>query len=373
MNERETQEFEKDIGSWDWFANLENHVPAISAAQLMEQPIEPREYVVRGLIPQGLSILGGAPKIGKSWLVLDLCLHVATGEPFLGMPVSKGTAWYISLEDTQELIHRRLGTITDEEPDNLFFTTEDDGIGTIADTLEKHIHNFIKQHPDTKLIVIDTFQLARGNSKEPSYASDYADIQKFKQIADKRKVAILLVHHLRKMGDADPVNKLSGTTGIGGGVDSTFIMDRSRKEDVAQLFCTGRSIQPREMALRFDETACVWNVVSDSREADNHLPPELRLLLDFMKERLHFSDTNTALSRLLSLRCETAISPKGLKQMMNRWSFVLQDHGVTFRDYRSNGQRFVEVTYTPPVTEGTQVTQSLGASKDASLASLATL
>lgn len=373
MNEKETQAFSNDIGDWDWFAELENRVPAISAAKLMEQPIEPREFVVRGLLPQGLSILGGAPKIGKSWLVLDLCLHVATGEPFWGIPVSKGTAWYISLEDTQEHIHRRLGTITDEEPDNLFFTTEEDGIGTMADSLEKHMNNFLDQHPDTKLIVIDTFQLARGNSKEPSYASDYADIQKFKHIADKRKVAILLVHHLRKMGDADPVNKLSGTTGIGGGVDSTFIMDRSRKEDVAQLFCTGRSIQPRELELQFDETACVWNVVSDSREADKHLPPELRVLLDFMKERIHFSGTNTALSRLLSLRYETALSPKGLKQMMNRWVHPLQDHGVTFRDFRSNGQRFVEVTYTPPVTEGTQVTQSLGATEDASLASLATL
>lgn len=84
MNEKETQAFSNDIGDWDWFAELENRVPAISAAKLMEQPIEPREFVVRGLLPQGLSILGGAPKIGKSWLVLDLCLHVATGEPFWG-------------------------------------------------------------------------------------------------------------------------------------------------------------------------------------------------------------------------------------------------------------------------------------------------
>ena len=373
MEEKETLELTTDLGGWEWVADLENRVPAISAAQLMEKPIEPREFVVRGLLPQGLSILGGAPKIGKSWFVLDLCLHVATGEPFLGLPVTKGTAWYISLEDTPEHLYHRLGAITEDEPDNLFFTTEEDGIGTMADTLEKHIHNFVKQHPDTKLIVIDTFQLARGNSKEPSYAGDYADIQKFKQIADKRKIAILLVHHLRKMGDADPVNKLSGTTGIGGGVDTTFIMERSRKEDVAQVFCTGRAIQPRVLELRFDETACAWNKISDSRESENLLPPEMRTLLDFMKERGHFSGTNTGLARLLGLRCEAPLSPKGLKQMMNRWVYPLQDHGVTFRDNRSNGQRFVEVTYTPTVTEGTQVTQNIWATENASLASLATL
>ena len=79
-----------------------------------------------------------------------------------------------------------------------------------------------------------------------------------------------------------------------------------------------------------------------------------------------FSETvlmaaNTGLARLLGLRCEAPLSPKGLKQMMNRWVYPLQDHGVTFRDNRSNGQRFVEVTYTPTVTEGTQVTQTLGA------------
>ena len=195
-----------------------NKLTVIDGETLADLRLPPTRFCMQTLLPQGVTILGGAPKIGKSWLVLDLCLHVSTGEPFLGMPVTKGTAWYISLEDTREHLHRRLGIITDEEPDNLFFTTEEDGIGTMADTLEKHIHNFVKQHPDTKLIVIDTFQLARGNSKEPSYAGDYADIQKFKHIADKHKVAILLVHHLRKMGDSDPINKLSGTTGIGGGL-----------------------------------------------------------------------------------------------------------------------------------------------------------
>lgn len=92
----EKEEFENDIGGWDWFAELENRVPAISAAKLMAQPIEPREFLVREILTHGLSILGGAPKCGKSWFVLDLCVHVATGEPFLGFPVTKGSsAWRI--------------------------------------------------------------------------------------------------------------------------------------------------------------------------------------------------------------------------------------------------------------------------------------
>jgi len=77
----------------------ENHVPAISGTALMDLDFPPTEQIVKGLITKGLSILSGAPKVGKSWLAMDLCLHVAKGEPFWGMEVSQGTAWYLSLED----------------------------------------------------------------------------------------------------------------------------------------------------------------------------------------------------------------------------------------------------------------------------------
>jgi len=230
MNENVTQEFENDIGSWDWVEQVEKHVPAISAAELMEMTIEPMEFVVREILAPGLSMLGGAPKCGKSWFVLDLCVHVATGEPFLGFPVTKGSAWYISLEDTKEDLYWRLDAITDKELPNLFLSTEDDPIGNLEDGLEKHLNNFIEQHKDMKLIVIDTFQLARGTNRESNYPNDYADTQKLKKIADKHKVAILLVHHLRKMHDPDPVNMLSGSTGLSGGVAGNFTIRLTGQE-----------------------------------------------------------------------------------------------------------------------------------------------
>ena len=226
MTEKELKNevLEDDFGSWDWVEQVEKHVPAISAAELMEMTIEPKEFVVREILTPGLSMLGGAPKCGKSWFVLDLCVHVATGEPFLGFPVTKGSAWYISLEDTKEDLYWRLDAITDKELPNLFLSTEDDPIGNLEDGLEKHLNNYIEQHKDMKLIVIDTFQLARGTNRESNYPNDYADTQKLKKIADKHKVAILLVHHLRKMHDPDPVNMLSGSTGLSGGVAGNFVM-----------------------------------------------------------------------------------------------------------------------------------------------------
>ena len=363
MEEKETQELENGIVNWDWLTELENHVPAISGAALMEKDFEPQDYVVRGFLPTGLSIIAGAPKIGKSWLMLDLCLHVAMGEAFWEMPVKQGTVWYLCLEDTQQRVRQRLGCITDDVPANLYITTTEDQIGTMADTLEKHINNFLDQHKDTRLIVIDTLQLVRGNSKEPSYGGDYADIQKLKKISDTRKVAILMVHHVRKAGDADPVNRISGTTGISGAADALYVLVRSsRTEDAAQLSCTGRDILQRELELRFDKTACVWNKVSDSMDREERqLPHEMRRLLEFMQETGYFIGSNTELAEQMNERCQLSHTAKSWKQMMNRWTFVLQDHGLTFRDYRSNSHRFVEITYTPPVTEMTQVTQNLGA------------
>ncbi len=94
IKEKEQQELELALRELQSMTDSENRVPVISASDLMEMTIEPREYVVRELLTHGLSMLGGAPKCGKSWFVLDLCVHVATGKPFLGFPVTKGTVWY---------------------------------------------------------------------------------------------------------------------------------------------------------------------------------------------------------------------------------------------------------------------------------------
>ena len=117
--EKETMEIDVDLT--DLMFDLENYVPAISAAELMNQPFTPTEYVVKGLLPKGLSILGGAPKVGKSWMVMDLCVRVAKGEPIWNLDTAKGTALYLCLEDPYFRIQQRLGCITDDAPGNLFF------------------------------------------------------------------------------------------------------------------------------------------------------------------------------------------------------------------------------------------------------------
>ena len=212
----------------------------IDGETLMDARLAPTKFCVDTLLPQGLSILAGAPKLGKSWLVLDLCVKVAKGENFLGQKTHKGTALYLCLEDSLRRIQERLCNITDDVPGNVFFATQ---AGTMAEGLEEQIRDFAGAHPDLTLVVIDTFQLIRRTDTEVSYANDYEEVRAVKRLADSLGIAILLVHHLRKMGDSDPLNKISGSTGISGATDAVFILDKSRRSaDTATLCCTGRDI-----------------------------------------------------------------------------------------------------------------------------------
>lgn len=327
----------------------------IDGQTLMDTELAVPKFCVKGLLPQGLCILGGAPKVGKSWLVLDLCVRIAKGEAIWNMETTQGTTLYLCLEDPYFRIQQRLGCITDEAPPNLFFANT---ASTLAEALEQQIITFVKDHPDTVLIVIDTFQMIRSSNGEPSYGGDYQELQKLKRISDALQISLLLVHHLRKQGDKDPINRLSGTTGIGGAVDAVFILDKDeRNQNHARLICTGRDIEHRELELRFDKATCIWELLSDSLNSpENLLPQEMKMLLTFMRQKEHFYGTSTELATQFNAHANLNMTVKGMKQMMNRWRYSLQEQGLTFRNHRSNGLRSVEVFYSLPVTEVTQVT-----------------
>lgn len=79
-----------------------------SCEEIMTTVYKPIEFVIDGLLAQGLYILAGAPKVGKSWLVLDMCLSISKGESVLGQKTLQGTALYLCLEDSYARIQNRL-------------------------------------------------------------------------------------------------------------------------------------------------------------------------------------------------------------------------------------------------------------------------
>jgi len=324
---------------------------------LMDMECAPHEFCIDALLPQGLCILGGAPKVGKSWLVLDWCLQIAKGEPVWNRHTRKGTTLYLCLEDTYERVQKRLSFMTDDIPKDMCFANAS---GTLADTLEEQIRFFLRERPDTVLVVIDTFQMIRASSGDPSYGGDYQEMRKLKQLADKLRITILLVHHLRKQDDRDPINRLSGTTGISGAADAIFILEKKeRTQSAALMKCTGRDIEDRVLELQFSKEDYVWEMVSDSGQ-NAVMPKVMDSFLAFMKEKKSFSGGNTELAEAFTNHTGERVDPKRLKQMMNVWKARLLEQGVSFHSHRSNGQRLVDVQYIPPVTEVPQVTQKMG-------------
>ena len=316
----------------------------IDGETLMDTRLEPTKFCIDTLLPQGITILGGAPKIGKSWWVLDICVRIAKGESVWNMPTTKGTTLYLCLEDTLRRVQERLNCITDDVPSNAFFAT---AAHTLAEGLCDEIRAFVKEHPDTVLVAIDTFQIVRNGGVDTSYGNDYDEIRQMKQLADELNISLLLVHHLRKQGDSDPLNKLSGTTGIVGAVDSVFVLDKSkRSENLATLVYTGRDIEHRQFELRFSQKDFIWEVKSDSREQpEKLLPPEMELLIQFMKERKSFEGRNKDFVEQFNAATDSDITAKTLKQMMTRWRYDLEAHGIYFDNYRNNSTRFMKIEF----------------------------
>lgn len=317
---------------------------AIDGETLMDMNLPRTKFVIQGILPQGLAIIAGAPKIGKSWLMLDWCVKIAKGENIWNFKTTKGTTLYLCLEDKDSRIQDRLLTITDEVTSDVYFVTS---CYSLSDGLEEQIRNFVNEHSDTVLIVIDTLQKVRQNTKDTSYASDYKEIETIKKIADELQIAILLVHHMRKQDDKDPLNKLSGTNGIAGGADTIFTLDRrKRSQNSATLICTGRDIEYREFELNFNKEDCVWNLIADSSEnPDMLLPDEMNLVIDMMKAEKYFNGSNAEFLERYNAFSGKNLSARILKRKMNKWRYELEENGVYFESFRDKNVRGLKIRY----------------------------
>ena len=312
----------------------------IDGETLIETYIAPTEFIVENLIAPGLHILSGAPKIGKSWLAFWLCLQVAKGEPVWKFKTSQGTALYLALEDSLERVQDRLTYMTYDAPPSLCVTLLSE---TIMSGLEEQINNFVKEHADTKLIIVDTFQKIRSLSNDNAYAVDYKDVGYIKKIADELKIAIVLIHHVRKEYHDDPVSMVSGTNGITGAADSVFVLKKSKRSSVnATLCCTGRDIAYRELELSFNEENKLWNLISDSVENPEILLENIvGIVVEFMKENDSFLGTPTELAELLSGYCKEKIEPITLSKRLNKNQPEIKNAGIYYKSKRSSGKRII--------------------------------
>ncbi|MFI3174383.1 MAG: AAA family ATPase [Bacillota bacterium] len=317
----------------------------IDAETLMTTPFAPIDFLIQGLLAEGLHILAGAPKIGKSWLSLWICLRVSQGKKVWDFETKQCSVLYLCLEDNFSRIQNRLFQITDDAPSTLHFATM---CGAIGQGLEEQILNFIETEKNTRIIVIDTLQKVRTapTSNTNLYANDYEDINALKKIADKNKLAIVLVHHLRKSKDSDPLNMISGTSGISGAADSNFVLQKdNRTANTAQLICTGRDIEDLVLPLELNKDSCVWELLSPVALREKKVDPLLFILCDYIKSVGHFIGTATELAEQLKTQTDTEITPSVLKKkIVQHMDFIVQNE-ILYSDKRNFKRREFTLTY----------------------------
>lgn len=238
----------------------------LSAADLQKMQFPPPKWAVPGLIPEGLTILAGAPKVGKSFFALSLCLSIAQGGIALSsIETAPGDVLLIALEDPMPRLKCRIESLALGEawPEKLHVMNECPRAheGGIA-----FLEGWLEEHPNTRLVVIDTLQKFRKpqRSNANSYAEDYEAIAGLKAVADRHRVGILVLHHTKKGQVEDPLESTSGTMGITGAADTNIRLQRARGQGKADLFITGRDIEERTLALRFDDLG--WKLEGDAEE-----------------------------------------------------------------------------------------------------------
>ncbi|MDQ0151510.1 FtsZ-binding cell division protein ZapB [Moryella indoligenes] len=240
--------------------NDPHYLHTVSMTELYQTAYKSRPPVIDGLLYSGAYILAGAPKIGKSFLVAQLAYHVSTGQRLWGYEVHQGTVLYLALEDDFQRIQSRMFMMYGvADTASLHFATAANKIGN---GLDEQLENFVREHPDTKLIIIDTMQKIREAGGEAySYASDYKIIGKLKRFADRHSICIVTVHHTRKQPAGDSFETISGTTGLLGCADGALLMQKKKRTALeATVDAVGRDQQDQILYLKKDADTQIWSL-----------------------------------------------------------------------------------------------------------------
>jgi hypothetical protein len=246
----------------DW----RSHV--FTAAALRTMAFPDVSYVVPGIIPEGLTILAGRPKVGKSWMALDIAIGVATGVKVLGgVHVTQGDVLYCCLEDNKRRLQRRMTKLLSpfggEWPERLTLATRWRRLdkGGVDD-----IEAWCESVSSPRLVLLDTLagvRPVRGGT-DTLYEGDYKALTDIHQLSNERAMGAMALHHTRKMDADDPVDTISGSLGLAGAADTCLILARGPKGTT--LYVRGRDIEECERAVMFGTENCRWTVLGDAAE-----------------------------------------------------------------------------------------------------------
>jgi hypothetical protein len=233
------------------------------ASDLQSSEFDEPQFVIPNLVSEGVTLVSGTPKIGKSWMLLGFGVAVATGGQVFGdIPCPQNTALYLALEDTPRRIQQRLRMIMgwDPFPPNLLFECDWPRFPTGVRQLEE----LLKKHPEIKMVMIDTLEMVRPPRRANPYEDDYRALSGLKDLSERTRCAFVVVHHNRKTAttvdgqDIDPIERVSGTMGLTGCVDTILVLSRLRGTNLGELAVMGRDVKEDRIVLKLDKDLGLW-------------------------------------------------------------------------------------------------------------------
>lgn len=319
-----------------------SYMKTVSMSELYDTVYQSNPPLIDGLLYPGTYIFAGAPKLGKSFLMAQLAYHISTGTPLWNFPVRKGTALYLALEDDyrrlQERLYRMFGT---ESADNLRFSVSASQIGK---GLDEQLQGFVTEHPDTKLIIIDTLQKVREvGGDNYSYANDYEIITRLKKFADSYGICLLLVHHTRKQNADDKFDMISGTNGLLGAADGGFILRKEKRtSNAATLEVSGRDQPDQKIYLNRNPETLVWELEKTETELWKQPPePLLENIADKITgEKSEWQGTPTELVDFLGVDMKANALTMKLNINAGR---LFNEYGIRYQNKRCHDGRRVSL------------------------------
>lgn len=317
-----------------------SYMKTVTMQELYQDIYSKKPPVIEGLLYQGTYLFVGSPKIGKSFFMAQLAYHVSTGTPLWDYPVKKGTVLYLALEDDyrrlQERMYRMFGT---ESTENLYFSVSSKPLGN---GLTDQLSGFIREHPDTTLVIIDTLQKIREvDSDSYSYAKDYEIINQLKQFSDSWRICLLLVHHTRKQKSSDNFDMISGTNGLLGCADGAFMLYKeTRTSNKATLEISGRDQQDQKIHLIRDEEKLCWNFEKAETELWKEPPePLLECIANLVtEENPTWQGTATELIEKLGLDMKPNVVSLKLNVNAGR---LMNDYSIRYTNKRNHSGRMI--------------------------------
>ncbi|MBB4427095.1 hypothetical protein GGD66_005671 [Bradyrhizobium sp. CIR48] len=246
-------------------ANDNDLVDSIDAESLLAKHFEELRYVIPGYVVEGLTIIAGKPKLGKSWLAYDFAVAVATGGNAMGnVPCEQGDVLYLALEDNQRRAKSRIHTVAPSGRGNLRRLTMKFSAPLVDGGLLDDLDRWRTSSKNPRLIIIDVLAKVKPPQKRNQgiYSADYDAITPLQRYASEHRLAIVLITHTRKQEADDNLETVSGTNGLTGSADSVLVLTRNANGSV--LYGRGRDIEEIETAMRFD--AGKWAILGNADE-----------------------------------------------------------------------------------------------------------